>query len=213
MKPAAVVLGLACAVLAPGALGATVPAKKAVAATKTVAAKKVVAAKTKVAVKKPVDARKSVQAPSPASAKVAPPKSINPAPAPVPAATDASRDDRELVKMPSPARLALRAEMRDRMAALDNVLQRMRDGQVVEAGQIAQLRLGVAAWWNHTKLPVIAQPEQYMPQEMQNLALDGYKAASDFATVALTGDQHTATAMLPHLTGSCAQCHQAYRIR
>ena len=48
------------------------------------------------------------------------------------------------------------------------------------------------------------------------IALDrppGYKGASDFATVALTGDQATATALLPQLTGSCAQCHKAYRIR
>jgi len=45
------------------------------------------------------------------------------------------------------------------------------------------------------------------------MAFEGYKAASDFATVALTGDQATATALLPQLTGSCAQCHKAYRIR
>lgn len=194
MKPAAVFLGLACVVAAQGALGATVPAKR------SGAAKKVVM------VKKPVPAKKKLPVPLPA-------KKAQAAPLPVQAVPESSYDQRELIKMPSPARLALRAEMRDRMAALDSVLQRMRDGQVVEAGQIAQIRLGVALWGQHSRLPKAAQPEQYMPQEMQNLALDGYKSASDFATVALTGDQHTATAMLSQLTGSCTQCHQAYRIR
>ncbi|MDP2880925.1 MAG: cytochrome c [Azonexus sp.] len=196
MKPAAVLLGLVCVVLAPGALGTTVTAKKAVLVKKSVAVKKVPAVKKTVAAK-----------------KAAPAKIVQPAPVALPAAPDNFYDERELIRMPSPARLALRAEMRDRMAALDAVLQRLNEGRVVEAGQIAQFRLGVAVWWNHTQLPAIAQPEQYMPQKMQDLALDGYKAASDFATVALTGDQHTATAMLPQLTGSCAQCHEAYRIR
>ena len=207
MKPAAVLVGLACAALAPGTLGATAPAKMKVSTAKTVAAKKTVA------VKKPLPARKTVPAPSSASAKMADPTPIKPAPVPAPAEADSSRDERELVKMPSSARLAMRAEMRDRMAALDAVLQRLNAGQVVEAGQIAQLRLGVAVWGKHDRLPNAARPEQYMPPAMQSLAFDGYKAASDFATVALTGDQHTVTAMLPQLTGSCAHCHQAYRIR
>lgn len=196
MKPAAVLLGLVCVVLAPGALGTTVTARKAVLVKKSVAVKKVPAVKKTVAAK-----------------KAAPAKIVQPAPVALPAAPDNFYDERELIRMPSPARLALRAEMRDRMAALDAVLQRLNEGRVVEAGQIAQFRLGVAVWWSHTKLSANAQPEQYMPQKMQDLALDGYMAASDFATVALTGDQHTATAMLPQLTGSCAQCHQAYRIR
>lgn len=207
MKSAAVLFGLACVVLAPGALGTTAMAKKAVMVKKTVAVKKAPV------VKKTVAAKKTMQAPSPSSAKLVPAKKIQLAPVFTPAKPDNANDERELIRMPSPARLAMRAEMRDRMLALDSVLQRMRDGQVVEAGQIAQIRLGVALWGNHSRLPKAAQPEQYMPQEMQNLALDGYKAASDFATVALTGDQHTATAMLSQLTGSCAQCHQAYRIR
>ncbi|MGB4063363.1 MAG: cytochrome c [Azonexus sp.] len=207
MKPAAVFLGLACVVLAPGALGTTATAKKAVSVKKTVAVKKMAA------VKKTVVVKKVTQSPSPSSPKLVQAKKVQPAPVSTPAKPDNANDERELIRMPSPARLAMRAEMRDRMSALDSVLQRMRDGQVVEAGQIAQIRLGVALWGNHSRLPKSAQPEQYMPQEMQTLALDGYKAASDFATVALTGDQHTATAMLPQLTGSCAQCHQAYRIR
>jgi hypothetical protein len=207
MKPAAVFLGLACVVLAPGALGKTEEDRKAVVVKKTVAVNK------KPALKKTVAAKKATPAPSPSTARLAQATKVRPTPVTVPAAPDNSYDERELIKMPSPARLALRAEMRDRMLALDAVLQRLNEGQVVEAGKIAQYRLGVTVWWNHTKLPANVQPEQYMPEKMQDLALDGYMAASDFATVALTGDQQTATAMLPQLTGSCAQCHQAYRIR
>lgn len=203
MKPAAVLLGLACILMAQGALGKTATNKKAVTAKKTAI------------VKKTAGAKKVVRAPAPSRAKVvqakkAPPSAV---PVPLPSAPDNAADERELVKMPSPARLALRAEMREQMVALDAVLQRMRDGQVAEAGEIAQIGLGMAVWGKHGKLPKAVQPEQYMPQKMQDLALDGYRAASEFATVALTGDPYTATAMLSQLTGSCAQCHQAYRIR
>jgi len=207
MKQPVVLVGLVCAVMAPGALGATVPAKKTMPSTKTVAAKPMQA------VKKPDAARKVVQASPSAKTKVVAAKVIKPAPAPAPAFLDTSPDPRELVRMPSAARLALRAEMRDRMAALDAVLQRMRDGQIADAGEIARMKLGVAVWGGHDRLPNAARPAQYMPPAMQTLALDGYRAASDFATVALTGDRHTAIAMLPQLTGSCAHCHQAYRIR
>lgn len=127
--------------------------------------------------------------------------------------SDTPPDTRELVRMPSAARLALRAEMRDRMAALDSVMQLISAGKAREAGQIAQERLGVAVWAKQRKLPALAQPEPYLPPEMQVIALEGFKAASDFSTVALTGDLYTATALLPQLTGSCAHCHQAYRIR
>ncbi|NTV69845.1 MAG: cytochrome c [Azonexaceae bacterium] len=198
MKAAALLLGLACAVLVTRAAAATSPARKGVGAQKVI-------------IKKASPVKKTV--PAPVRARLPAAKTVQPATAPAPATPDASYDERELIKMPSPARLALRAEMRDRMVALDAVLQRLSEGKVEEAGQIAQLRLGVAVWWNHTQLPAVAQPEQYMPPAMQTLALDGYKAATDFATVALTGDRHTATAMLPQLTGSCTQCHQAYRIR
>jgi len=213
MKPAAVLLGLAGILLAQGVFGATVPARKAVPAKKIVVVKKTLPVKKVAPVKKATIVKKPVQAPPLSSARLAQPKKVSPAPVSVPAAPDGASDERELIRMPSPARLALRAEMRDRMAALDSVLQRMRDGQVIEAGQIAQARLGVAVWWNHSKLPTAAQPEQYMPKEMQTLALDGYKAANEFVTVALTGDVHTATAMLSQLTGSCTQCHEAYRVR
>lgn len=122
-------------------------------------------------------------------------------------------DERELVKMPSPARLAMRAEMRERMIALDTVMQLMSAGKVKEAGELALLRLGVPVWGGHAKLPRPARPEQYMPEAMRRMALEGFRAASDFATVARTGDRETAFAMLPMLTGSCANCHQSYRIR
>lgn len=124
-----------------------------------------------------------------------------------------AKDERELIQMPSPARLAMRAEMRERTVALDEVMKLLVAGKVQDAGETALDRLGVPVWGGHQKLPKQAQPEQYMPEAMRNMALEGYRAASDFATVARTGDRTTAFAMLPMLTGSCANCHESYRIR
>ena len=220
MKPARLILGLTCAVLASGALGKTESAKKS-------PQKPVVARHSHAKAAKPVKPGKAAKPTKPTKRVVKPKKAPvvaekQPKPAPkLPAMTDkflpkvieTPKDNRELVNMPSPARLALRAEMRDRMAALDSVLQLMNAGKTKQAGEIAQNRLGVAVRGNHRRLPSAAQPEPYMAAEMQSMAFEGYKAASDFATVALTGDQATATALLPQLTGSCAQCHKAYRIR
>jgi len=123
------------------------------------------------------------------------------------------KDERELVPMPWQARVAVRAEMRELTVALDEVMKRLVAGKVEEAGEIALDRMGVPVWGAHQKLPKPARPEQYMPEAMRRMALEGYRAASDFATVARTGDRETAIAMLPMLTGSCANCHQSYRIR
>lgn len=123
------------------------------------------------------------------------------------------KDERVLVPMPWQARVAMRAEMRERTVALDEIMKLLVAGKVEEAGETALFRLGVPVWGNHQKLPKPAQPEQYMPEAMRIMALDGYRAASDFATVARTGDRATAFAMLPMLTGSCARCHESYRIR
>ena len=123
------------------------------------------------------------------------------------------KDERELVPMPWQARVAVRAEMRALTVALDEVMKRLVAGKVEEAGEIALDRMGVPVWGAHQKLPKSAQPEQYMPESMRNMALEGYRAAGDFATVARTGDRTTAFAMLPMLTGSYAKCHESYRIR
>lgn len=154
----------------------------------------------------------------PPAARALPKKRAVPAKLAVPSARPIAAavtpdDARQLVRMPSPARLAMREEMRGRMSALDEVMRLLAAGKVNDAGEVARLQLGVALWGNHRKLDKVAQPEQYLPEEMRTLALDSYKAASDFATVALTGDRETAQALLPQLTAGCAQCHQRYRIR
>lgn len=224
MKPAALLLGLICIVAAPWALGkpeAAKPALKKPVATNATKAKPLPSRKPQ----KPVPPAKPIRAAAKPKTPVAvPARPVKPAEKPpekpaMPADKPAEKigevpgDTRELVNMPSPARLALRAEMRDRMAALDTVLQLMTAGKTAEAGEVARDRLGVAVWSSHRKLPAAARPEQYMSPAMQVMAFDGYKAASDFATVAVTGDQATANALLAQLTGSCAQCHKAYRVR
>nr|MBL8412681.1 cytochrome c [Dechloromonas sp.] len=147
-----------------------------------------------------------------AGGKPAPKSEQNPV-AVVGVAAVIGKDERELVPMPWQARVAVRAEMRELTVALDEVMKRLVAGKVEEAGEIALDRMGVPVWGAHQKLPKPARPEQYMPEAMRRMALEGYRAASDFATVARTGDRETAIAMLPMLTGSCANCHQSYRIR
>lgn len=169
------------------------------------------ASKSSAASKSP-PARAAVKSPLRAS-NAKPVSKPVPKPVATPALEPESVDERELVRMPSPARLAMRAEMRERTVALDEVMQLLASGKVEAAGEVALERLGVPVWGAHQKLSKQAQPEQYMPDAMRRMALEGYRAASDFATVARTGDRTTTIAMLPALTGSCAQCHKSYRVR
>lgn len=119
----------------------------------------------------------------------------------------AGNDERELVPMPWQARVAMRAEMRERTVALDEIMKRLLvAGKVEEAGELALDRMGVPVWGAHQTLPKSAQPEQCMPEAMRNMALEAYRAASDFATAA----RPAAFAML---SGSCAKSHESYRIR
>jgi hypothetical protein len=122
-------------------------------------------------------------------------------------------DVRELAKLPEPAVETLRAEMRDNLVTLNEVMTLVVAGKVKEAGVIAQKKLGTGAMGQHRDKPVEARPGPHMPPAMHELGKNQHKAASAFAAVAATGDREKALAALPSLNASCVSCHLAYRVR
>ena len=122
-------------------------------------------------------------------------------------------DARELVKLPPAAQDSLREEMQGNLVALNEVLSLMAAGQVKEAGEVAEAKLGRSAMGKHRNKPFDARPGPHMPPAMHGIGMDGHKAVSEFATVAKTGDRDKALALLPNLTAACVGCHFSYRTR
>ena len=124
-----------------------------------------------------------------------------------------AEDARQLVKLPAPAQEALREEMQGNLVALNEVLSLIAAGKIKEAGEAAETKLGMSAMGRHRDKPFDARPGPHMPPAMHGIGMDGHKAASEFATVAKTGDRDKALALLPNLTGACVACHFSYRTR
>ena len=124
-----------------------------------------------------------------------------------------AEDGRQLVKLPPAAQDALREEMQGNLVALNEVLSLMAAGQVREAGDIAEAKLGRSAMGKHRNKPFDARPGPYMPPAMHGIGMDGHQAASEFAAAARTGNRDKALALLPNLTTACVACHFSYRTR
>jgi hypothetical protein len=124
-----------------------------------------------------------------------------------------AEDTRQLVKLPAPAEETLRQEMLDNLVAINEVLTLMAAGKITEAGQVAEVKLGMSAMGKHRDKPFDARPGPHMPPAMHSIGMDGHKAVSEFAAVAKTGDRDKALALLPNLTAACVGCHFSYRTR
>lgn len=124
-----------------------------------------------------------------------------------------AEDTRLLAPLPPPAQETLRQEMLDNLMALNEILALMAENKVIEAGEVAETRLGQSAMGKNARLPYEARPGPQMPQTMHRLGMEGHRTASEFARAAATGDRDQAMAMLPGLTGTCVACHAAYRVR
>ena len=124
-----------------------------------------------------------------------------------------AEDTRQLAKLPAPAQEALREEMLGNLVALNEVLSLIAAGKIREAGEAAEVRLGMSAMGKHRAKPFDARPGPHMPPAMHGIGMDGHKAVSEFAAVAKTGDRDKALALLPNLMSACVACHYSYRTR
>jgi hypothetical protein len=125
----------------------------------------------------------------------------------------AAADARLLAKLPPPAEAALREEMRDNMLSINEILSLLVAGQVKQAGELAEKKLGKSAMGKHRDKPFDARPGPHMPPAMHSIGMEGHKGASEFARIAASGDRDQALAALPALVTPCVTCHSSYRIR
>lgn len=122
-------------------------------------------------------------------------------------------DTRQLVKLPEPAVETLRAEMRDNLVTLNEIVTLVVAGKVKEAGVVAEKKLGAGVMGQHRDKPIEARPGAHMPPAMHDLGRNQHKTASAFAAITATGDREKTLAALPTLNASCVSCHLAFRVR
>ena len=127
-----------------------------------------------------------------------------------------AEDNREMVELPAMMQEHMLANMRDHLAAIDEILAALARNNGSEAANIAETRLGLTSLESHGARHMA----RFMPEPMRALGTEMHRAASRFAEQAQTSDiepsvetQRYLFKGLGEVTTACVGCHQAYRIR
>lgn len=125
----------------------------------------------------------------------------------------AQTDNRQFVQFPAPMVEHTLANMRDHLAALQEIQDHLGMGRPDVAARIAEERLGMSSLGLHGAHDVA----QFMPRGMQDAGTGMHRAASRFAIVArdagVTGDMKPVFTALAAITAQCVGCHTGYRIK
>jgi hypothetical protein len=121
----------------------------------------------------------------------------------------ADNDERQLVQLPEMMQQHMMSNMRDHLAAINEILVQMGDGELDTAAEIAEQRLGMSALESHGA----SHMAKFMPEGMRQAGTSMHRAASRFALKAEEGDPLPAYKMLAEITSACTVCHSGYRIK
>ena len=101
------------------------------------------------------------------------------------------------------------SNMRDHLAAINEILINMTNNNLDKAAVIAENRLGMSSLDSHRA----SHMAPFMPEEMRNAGTSMHLAASRFALRAEEGERLPAYNALSEITSACVACHSGYRIR
>jgi hypothetical protein len=122
-------------------------------------------------------------------------------------------DQRLQVKFPAELREHMLANMRDHLAALQEIQAALAKGRFDVAADLSERRLGMSSLKAHGAHDVA----KYMPQGMQDLGTAMHRGASRFAIAAqdaaAANDIKPALGALAEVTATCVACHAAYRLK
>ena len=121
----------------------------------------------------------------------------------------ADNDARQLVQMPKMMQEHMMSNMRDHLAAINEILLSMGSGDLDTAAEVAEQRLGMSSLQSHGA----SQMAKYMPEGMRQAGMSMHRAASRFAMKVQEGELLPAYKSLSEVTSACVACHTAYRIR
>jgi hypothetical protein len=117
----------------------------------------------------------------------------------------ADDDTRQLVQLPEMMQQHMMSNMRDHLVAINAILVTLGNGEMDEAAEIAEQRLGMSSLESHMA--------KFMPEGMRHAGTSMHRAASRFALKAQEGELLPGYTMLSNVTSACVTCHSGYRIR
>ncbi len=127
----------------------------------------------------------------------------------LPGISAAQNDTRQLVRLPEMMQKHMLSNMRDHLATINEILQKMAKGELPAAADIAEAHLGMSSLDKHGASHLV----KFMPEGMRKAGTSMHHAASRFALKAQEGELLPAYRALSAVTSSCVACHSAYRIR
>ena len=121
----------------------------------------------------------------------------------------ADEDSRQLVELPEMMQQHMMTNMRDHLVAINEILINMANGQLDQAAEVAESRLGMSSLESHGA----SHMAKFMPEGMRQDGTSMHRAASRFALKAQEGEVLPAYNALSEVTSACVACHSSYRIR
>jgi hypothetical protein len=121
----------------------------------------------------------------------------------------ANDDSRQFVKLPEMMQQHMMSNMRDHLVSINEILINLANGQLDQAAEVAESRLGMSSLKSHGA----SHMAKFMPEGMQQAGTSMHRAASRFALKAQEGEVLAAYNALSKVTSACVVCHSSYRIR
>jgi len=121
----------------------------------------------------------------------------------------ADEDSRALIQLPEMMQQHMMSNMRDHLAAINEILIKLAEDELGKAADIAESRLGMSSLGLHGASHMAG----FMPEEMQQMGTQMHRAASHFVLQAQVGDTSSVYRALSEVTSACVACHAGYRIR
>ena len=125
-------------------------------------------------------------------------------------------DSRQLVKLPKNIESKMLINMRDHIAALDDVIAAVQAEEYDKAGQIAESRLG----WSSLVRRGDQEVTKHWAAPMQKMADEMYRSASNFVIVAQNASvietkesYKEVVGAIQKITSACRGCHGVFRVR
>lgn len=122
-----------------------------------------------------------------------------------------AEDNRQFVQFPPEMQAFMLTNMQDHMAALNEVMVAMSQGDLKSAANIAEQRLGISSMGTHGGGQMGLG--RMMPIDMRQTGMAMHKSASRFSLLAEQGDAAEAYKALAEVTTACYSCHSRFRIR
>ena len=125
----------------------------------------------------------------------------------------AEDDSRIAVEMPAMMQDHMRANMRDHLRSINEILDFLAVGKYDAAADIAEKRIGMSSLEAHGASHMAG----FMPKGMQDTGTAMHQAASRFAVIAqetgVTRDLPRVLGALNQVTLQCVACHAGYRLK